>query len=90
MSITFNWKTALISLWTIFSILYISYDIWTGFKVNVMQSAYNAGRVDTVKALLDQASNKECKPFNVYMDTQKADLINVACLQQTTSTGSVK
>lgn len=47
-----------------------------------MQNAYMAGQNDTVNKLLEQASNKECKPFNVYAGDKKADLINVSCLQQ--------
>ena len=47
-----------------------------------MQNAYIAGQTDTVNKLLEQAQNKECKPFNVYVGDKKADLINVTCLQQ--------
>lgn len=72
----------LLILWAVFSFLYISWNTYGAFKVNVMQNAYIAGQNDTIAKLLEQADNKECKPFNVYAGDKKADLINVACLQQ--------
>lgn len=77
-----NWKASLLTLWVVFSFLYITWNIYEGFKLNVMQNAYIAGQNDTVAKLLEHASNKECKPFNVYAGDKKADLINVSCLQK--------
>lgn len=79
---TFNWKTTLLVIWAIFSVVYISYSIFDNFKNGVLQNAYITGQNNTVSSLIDQASNKECKPFNVYAGDKKVDLINVACLQQ--------
>lgn len=77
-----NWKAILLTLWVVFSFLYISYSIFENFKTGILQNAYIAGQTDTVNKLLEQAANKECKPFNVYAGDKKADLINVSCLQQ--------
>ncbi|EKD44588.1 MAG: hypothetical protein ACD_71C00087G0003 [uncultured bacterium (gcode 4)] len=79
---TINWKATLLTLWVIFSFAYITYNMYDNFKTNVIQNAYLAGQNDTVKALITQAENKECKPFNVYAGDKKVDLINVTCLQQ--------
>ena len=78
----FNWKTILLTLWVIFSFAYISYNMFDNFRNQVLQNAYMTGKAETVNALITQAENKECKPFNVYIENKKVDLINVACLQQ--------
>lgn len=77
-----NWKATFLTLWVVFSFLYISWNMYENFKMNVMQNAYIAGQNDTVNKLIEQATNKECKPFNVYAGDKKADLINVECLQK--------
>jgi len=85
-----NWKTALLTLWVIFSFLYISWSMYSNFKMNVIQGAYRAGQTDTVSKLIEQASDKECKSFNVFSGEKKVDLINVACLQQSPQAGAPK
>lgn len=79
---TMNWKSIALAFWVIFSFVYIAYNMFENFKNGVLQNAYIAGQNETVAKLIDQASNKECKPFNVYAGDKKVDLINVACLQQ--------
>jgi hypothetical protein len=71
-----------IAVWLVFSLLYVLSDIWTGFKVGIMENSYVAGKTDTAKALIEQAQNPDCKPFNVYVGDKKVDLINVKCVQQ--------
>ncbi len=78
-----SWKNVLLGFWVIFSFVYISYNIFDNFRNGVLQNAYVAGQNNTINSLIEQASNKECKPFNVYSGDKKVDLINVACLQQT-------
>ena len=78
-----NWKTLALTSWVVFSFIYIAYSVFDNFKNGALQSAYVAGQNDTVSRLLEQASNTECKPFNVYAGDKKADLINIACLKQT-------
>jgi hypothetical protein len=77
-----NWKSTFLTLWVVFSFVYIAYSIYNNFRVNVIQNAYTAGQNDTVKAFIMQAENKECKPFNVYMGDKKVDLVNLDCLQK--------
>lgn len=67
--------------WIIFSIGYVSYDQWTDFKINYAQKSYLSGKAETVQALMEQALNKECKPFDAYIEENKVTLINTACLQ---------
>ena len=81
-SFAINWKVTLLSLWVVFSFVYISYNIYDNFRINVIQGAYMAGQNDTVNALIKQAEDKECKPFNIYAGEKKVDLINIACLQK--------
>ena len=61
-----NWKSVALTFWVIFSFVYISYNIFDNFRNGVLQNAYVAGQNNTVASLIEQASNKECKPFNVY------------------------
>lgn len=82
LSAHFNWKTALLTIWVVFSFVYISYNMFDSFRNQVLQNAYMTGKADTINALIAQAQDKECKPFNVYSGDKKADLINVVCLQQ--------
>lgn len=70
-----------IAVWLGFSVLYILSDIWNGFRVGIMEHSYVAGKTDTAKALIEQAQNPECKPFNVYVGDKKVDLINITCLK---------
>lgn len=62
--------------------------MFDNFRNGVLQNAYVAGQNDTVTKLLEQATNKDCKPFNVYAGEKKADLINVTCLQQAPKEGN--
>jgi hypothetical protein len=70
-----------ITLWVVFSVVYVSYDQWSDFKVYYAQKAYVTGKTETVSALIKQASNKECAAFDVYIEDTKVNLINTACLQ---------
>lgn len=73
------------TLWVVFSFLYISYSIFENFKTGMLQNIQNAyvqGKADTINTLIKQASDKECKPFNVFSDDKKVDLINISCLKQ--------
>lgn len=83
-----NWKIALLATWGVVSFVYICFSTYTNFVNGVLQNAYITGGNDTVINLITQASNKECKPFNVYAGDKKVDLINVACLQQTPAQGA--
>lgn len=77
-----NWKKIALVFWVTLSTLYIAYDIFDNFKNVVLQNVYTSGQTDTIAKLIEQASNKECKPFSVYIRDNKVDLVNVACLQQ--------
>lgn len=69
-------------LWILISVLYISYDVFSKFRINLMQSSYTAGQTDTIKALIERAK-KDCNPFNVYeWEKNKVDLINIECLKK--------
>lgn len=75
-------KTA-ISVWMIFSLLYIVYDQWQDFKMGQLEKVYLQGKMDAVNDIIERA--QKCEPFNLYNSTQehKVDLINVACLSRT-------
>ena len=68
-------------VWAIFSLIYIGYDVWSDFKSQQINQAYQSGRVNTVNNLINRAT-KDCKPFTVNSNDKKVDLIRVKCLQQ--------
>jgi hypothetical protein len=51
-----------------------------------MKAYYDLWKSDTLKAVIDQSQNKDCTPFNIFVQDKKVDLINVACVQQKPST----
>jgi hypothetical protein len=67
-------------LWVAFSILYVGWNEWTRFKVEVMQNSYNQGVGDAVAKVIDES--KACKTFPVNVGDLKATLVNVDCLKQ--------
>ncbi len=73
-----NWKTIVVTIWIILSVLYIWFDIFNKFVIWMYQNWY----ATAVNSLIEQASNKECKSFTVYNDKNKVELVNVACLQK--------
>lgn len=72
-----------ITLWMVFSLLYIVYDQWQDFKVGQLEKAYLQGKMDFVNDIVERA--QKCEPFNLYNTSKdsKVDLINVACLSRT-------
>ena len=68
--------------WTIFSTTYIVYDRWNHFKTEQLNQAYNLGKANTVKQVISEAENKECKPLSIYNEKEKIQLINIDCLKQ--------
>ncbi|MDD4151935.1 MAG: hypothetical protein PHR68_04940 [Candidatus Gracilibacteria bacterium] len=79
-----------IGLWILISVAYISYDVYTKFKISVMQTSYTAGQTDTIKALIERAK-QACQPFSVYEgEKNKVDLINVECLKNEGGNSKIK
>jgi hypothetical protein len=75
-------KQIAILVWIAFSIFYILFDIYQGFRAGVVEQAYISGKASTAAALMEKAEDPSCKPFNVFIGEKKIDLINVACLTQ--------
>lgn len=73
---------ALVSIWIIFSLVYIARDIWGHFQIEQVSRAYQQGKTDTVNAAIAQAKNEKCEPFSIYNDKEEIQLINIKCLQQ--------
>lgn len=70
----------LIFIWIAFSLWYIANDQWQDFKMKENQQAYQLGRSDTVKAVIDEVS--KCQQLPLTIDDKKATIISVECLQQ--------
>lgn len=69
-----------LAIWGIVTLLYVLSDLWNGFTVNVMERSYVSGQSNAIGQIIQQAENKECKPFNVFIGERKVDLINAACV----------
>lgn len=66
-------------VWVIFSLIYVCYDIWSDFKAEQLNNAYQQGRIDTVNALITQA--QACNAIPVSSATTTISVVNVDCLQ---------
>lgn len=75
-------KSILIWFWIIVSILYIWYDLYSKFKLNIVQNSYQSWINDAVSSLLKESKNEKCQAFDVYSWENKVTLINVDCLQK--------
>lgn len=69
-----------LAVWGVITFLYVLADLWNGFTVNVMERSYVSGQSNAIGQIIQQAENKECKPFNVFIGERKVDLINAACV----------
>lgn len=74
----------IIGIWLVVTTIYMVWGLWGDFSMYIMQRSYTAGQTDAINALILQAQDKNCKPFSVFSGKQTVDIINVACLQETT------
>jgi hypothetical protein len=72
-------KIAIIA-WIVISVSYIWYDVWSDFKVNIIQSSYQKGVTDTLGQVIVE-SEKWCTWFDVTITDKKANLVNTKCLE---------
>lgn len=70
----------LVCVWGIFAVWYIANDQWQDFKINENQQAYQLGRSDTIKAVIDEVS--KCQQLPLSIDDKKANVVSIECLQQ--------
>lgn len=82
MQINISLKWVLLTLWIIFSIAYIWWDLYSEIRYKAMNAAYTQWQTDVVTSLFKEIENVGCqKPVTVNLWAQKVDLINVQCLQ---------
>jgi hypothetical protein len=75
-------KKVVLWLYVLVSIVFIVYTLFVGFRDGVLRNAYEAGRSDTVNALIGKATDGKCEAVNIFSGDKKVDLINVECLQK--------
>jgi hypothetical protein len=75
-------KKIVLWLYMLVSVVFIAYTLFMGFRDGVLRNAYEAGRSDTVNALIGKATDGKCEAVNIFSGDKKVDLINVACLQK--------
>ena len=84
MNIKFNKKTILTILailWFGFSVIYIGLDIWNDFKIQQISRAFEAGRVETINQIIQQAADQRCEPIRLFSEGREVNLIDIACLE---------
>lgn len=77
---------ALLTIWVLFSLGYIAYDLWSDFQVTrvnaALQQGFAQGRAQAVNDLLTQA--KSCTPIPITIDGQVVDqFVSLTCQQNT-------
>ncbi|MBI2463980.1 hypothetical protein HYV57_03420 [Candidatus Peregrinibacteria bacterium] len=81
---------AILILYITLSSGFIFFTLYNNFKINIIQKAYTKGQQDaevaTVQKIIQQAENTDCKPFQVFINEKKVNLMNIACLQAETKT----
>lgn len=70
----------MVVVYVVVSAGYIVFNLWSNFKLTVMQQAFLEGRRQTVEELITQAQNKECQAFPVFSGDKKVELLNTQCL----------
>lgn len=67
-----------LSIWFVFSAIYIGYDQFNKFLARLSRNAYTQGFADSIMAIIDQADN--CQPVRVYYGNKEKNLIDVRCV----------
>ncbi len=85
-----NKKTVALWIWILFSVAYVLFDLWNGFKVGIMDRSYQAGAGDTVRQLIERAEKSGCEPFSAYVGNQSVELVKSECLKKTGESGGAE
>ena len=71
---------AMVVLWIIFSIGYISYHQWNVFKGKALQEAYDSGLEYCVDSLILEAKKPSCDSISISNETETVSVVNIQCL----------
>jgi hypothetical protein len=77
-------KTVVI-IWFVATTGYVVFDLYTGYKIQGMQQAYQTGYTTAVDDLMKKSEESQCQPFEAQKDDKKIQLVNARCLQQSGS-----
>jgi hypothetical protein len=80
MEITLSKKTIgglILFLWLVFSIVYITSDIWNNYKKVQLAAAYNQGKTDTINALIEETD--KCQPVSIFGEEKETQLMKLDC-----------
>lgn len=78
----FNTKKVSIIAYIVLSAIFIVYILYKTFETNVMQSSYQQGYLRAYAEVVSNAKNEKCQSFVVNYWNDKAELVNIACLQK--------
>ncbi len=62
------------------SVSYVAWDIAGKIRVGLFWQGYELA----VREIIREAKNKECRPFSVFTEEERVELINIECLQEST------
>ncbi len=84
MEITLSKKTIgslILFLWLVFSVVYITNDIWSNYKDVQLVLAYDQGRADVINTIIQEAET--CQIVPVFSGEKEIMIVNMACLELT-------
>lgn len=67
-----------ISIWFVFSSIYIGYDQLNKFLARLSRNVYTQGFADSIISIIDQSDN--CQPVRVYYGNKEKNLIDMKCI----------
>lgn len=82
MQISINAKSVALSVYVVSSFLFILYVLATDFRDGMLRNAYEGGRADTVKTILEKVADGKCQSVNLYSENKKVDVVDVACVSK--------
>ncbi len=74
-------------IWALSLTVYTVNDIWTDYKTQGMQRAYNMGKEDIIISVINKTKESECQIFSLVLGDREANLLNAECLPQNQAAG---
>jgi len=70
----------LASLWIVFSLIYIVWDLWSDFENVQIENAYQQGVAAAIDKIITEA--EKCQIVPVFSNEKEVRLISVSCLEK--------
>jgi len=74
-------------IWALSLTVYAVNDIWTDYKTQGVQKAYDLGKEDVVLEIINKTKESDCQIFSLVLGDREANLLNAECLPQNQAAG---